>query len=108
MPIISTLPQQVLKPRKAIIEKMTQELHNCSNIKLQTLLAHLDTTVDTDTKQIQDFASLTRKRGRPVGASNKSTSIRRDKSHFEYHQGRKCRKCGGGGHNSRTCSTGNV
>ena len=108
MPIVSTLSQQVLKPRKAIIEKMTQELHNCSNIKLLTLLAHLDTTVDTDTKQIQDFASLTRKRGRPVGASNKSTSIRRDKSHFEYHQGRKCRKCGGGGHNSRTCSTGNV
>ena len=53
-------------------------------------------------EQLSHPIAVTKKRGRPRGAQNKVLK-RRDKSAFEYVEGRKCRNCGKGGHNSATC-----
>lgn len=44
-------------------------------------------------------------KGRPIGSKNKKnkSSTTSDPSAFEVHDMRKCSKCQGTGHNSRTC-----
>ncbi len=96
-----------LTPRKMllerIVEKVRKELYDNSEIHRQSFIARLENALDSSDQQILDMPPVTRKRGRPVGAENKGHSIRREKSHFEYVEGNKCRVCGQTVHNARTC-----
>jgi hypothetical protein len=92
-----------LTPRKLLMEEIRRQLYEDSGNHRQSLLARLESTLETAERQIQDLPPLKRKRGRPAGAKNKKTSIRRDKSQFEYTEGRKCSICKQAGHNARTC-----
>ncbi len=62
------------------------------------LLENLDVT---SIPQISNPAVVTKKRGRPKGAPNRTT--KRDKSWFEIVEGRKCSNCQQLGHNARIC-----
>ena len=95
---------QNISPRKNLIERLHNELYNNPQIHSSSFINRIQSVLDDPTKEIQDIQPLQRKKGRPVGAKNKGASIRRDKSHFEYMEGRKCSKCGEPGHNARTCS----
>jgi hypothetical protein len=66
------------------------------------LIARLNQVLDTPNVQVQEPLVVVKKRGKPAGSKNK-TSTTRDKSHFEYVEGRKCGVCGQSRHNSKTC-----
>ncbi len=67
------------------------------------LIARFQEVLDSPEIQIEEPKIVTKKRGRPAGAKNK-TALSRDKSQFEYALGRKCSKCGKAGHNKKTCT----
>jgi hypothetical protein len=73
-----------------------QQEHVLENISLMV----------TNSIQEVNNPAVIKKRGRPVGAKQKS--IKRDKSLFELVEnelnGRKCSLCGQIGHNARTCN----
>ena len=81
--------------------KVADTLDN-ENPRAGSLIARLNQVLDTPEVQVNEPLIVVKKRGRPVG-SKKKTSTTRDKSHFEYVEGSKCRVCNQGGHNSRTC-----
>ena len=89
-------------PRKRLLAEMEEKLYR-SDIVAGSLMARLQDAVTTPFVQIMHPNAVTKKRGRPAGAKNK-TNLTRDKSHFEYMEGRKCGQCGMPGHNSRTCA----
>jgi len=79
-----------------------QQVLNNGNPQAGSLIAHLNQVLDTPDVQVQEPLVMVKKCDRPTSSKNK-TSTTRDKSHFEYMEGRKCGVCGQSGHNSRTC-----
>jgi hypothetical protein len=79
-----------------------QQVLNNENLRTGSLIARLNQVLDTPDVQVQEPLVVVKKRGRPEGSKNK-TSTTRDKSHFKYMEGRKCGVCGQSGQNSRTC-----
>jgi hypothetical protein len=68
-------------------------------------LENISEAIAKSIKEVHNPVVVIKKRGRPVGAKNKS--IKRDKSKFEYVENelndKKCSICGKTGHNVRTC-----
>ena len=85
-----------LTPRKAIIEKLTNAVYGETGST--NLMTRLQNVLKRSLETVAEPQKVIRKRGRPAGAKNKSA---REKSAFEYTK--KCGKCGGIGHNARTC-----
>jgi hypothetical protein len=83
------------------VATLLQVLDN-GNPRASNLIAHLNQVLDTLNVQVQELLAVVKKRGRHAGSKNK-TSTTKDKSHFEYVEGRKCGVCGQSGHNSRIC-----
>jgi hypothetical protein len=79
-----------------------QEVFDNGNPRAGSLIACLNQVQDTPNVQVQEPLVVVKKRDKPAGSKNK-TSTTRDKSHFEYVEGRKCGVCGQSGHNSKTC-----
>ena len=73
--------EEMTSPRKKLIKSISDILYPCTSI--------------------EERAKITKKRGRPVGSKG---GTGRDKSAFEYVDGRKCGKCKQSGHNARTCN----
>jgi hypothetical protein len=89
-------------PRKRLLAEMNEKLYR-TDIVPSSLMARLQDAIKTPYVQIMQPNAVTKKRGRPAGVKNK-TSLTRDKSKFEYVEGRKCGRCGMPGHNLRTCT----
>jgi Ser/Thr protein kinase RdoA (MazF antagonist) len=78
-------------------------LRDLDEIQVPTFLTQLERLADNPVAPLSNPSALTKKRGHPLGALSDVTK-RRDKSLYEYVEGRKCGKCGKTAHNSRTCS----
>jgi hypothetical protein len=91
--------QRQIRPRKWLFHNLGDLLYNDDNIA-GSLMARLKSVASTPFDTLLEAEKVIKKRGRPVGAKN----IRRDKSAFEYVEGRKCGKCNQAGHNIRTCT----
>ena len=107
VPVVATSapPAVPESPRSSFMRKMATTLPQLlanDNPRAGSMIARLSQVLDTPDVQISEPMVVAKKRGRPAGAKNK-TSATRDKSHFEYVDGRKCGVCGGSGHNARTC-----
>jgi hypothetical protein len=103
--IAAASPHEPVSPRSSFVQKMTatiQQVLNNENPWAGSLIARLNQVLDTPNVQVQEPLVVVKKRGRPAGSKNK-TSTTKDKSHFEYVEGCKCGVCGQSGHNSRTC-----
>lgn len=98
-------PHEPVSPKISFVQRMTaillQVLGN-ENPRACSLIARFKEVLDTPDVQVQEPLVVVKKRGRPAGSKNK-TSITKDKSHFEYVEGRMCGVCGQSKHNSRTC-----
>jgi hypothetical protein len=94
---------QPASPRKRLLTAIENELYS-SHARVGSLLLRFQEVIESPDVAIQEPAVVLKKRGRPAGAKNKPSSLTRDKSQFEYAQGRKCKTCGNSGHNSRTCT----
>jgi hypothetical protein len=92
-----------VSPKSRIVSKVLDRLQNLDAAQVPTFLSQLERLTDTPVAPISNPDYVTKKRGRPTGAVNK-ISKRRDKSAFEYVEGRICGKCGKAGHNFRTCA----
>jgi len=79
-----------------------KQVLNNENPRAGSLIACLNQVLDMPDVQVQEPLVMVKKRGRPAGSKNK-TSTTRNKSHFEYVEGRKCGVCVQSGHNPRTC-----
>ena len=90
-------------PRSAILKKVTSAL-DPGNPRASSLIARFNHILDTPDVEVREPSIVVKKRGRPANSKNVSSKTR-DKSHFEYVEGRKCSCCGQAGHNSRTCPT---
>jgi hypothetical protein len=90
-----------LSPKRLILSQINQTLLNTSPSVLPSLLEKIQEVIEKN-PEVKNPIPIIKKRGRPTGAKN-----RRDKSLFEIVEdnlcGKKCRLCGEGGHNSRTC-----
>lgn len=98
-------PNENLTPRQKPIQ-ISLCLELLSETELHSFLSRLNDLTNQPKLVIQDLINVTKNRGRPVGAKNKSN--KREKSHFEYVDEtigqRKCRSCGISGPYARTCS----
>jgi hypothetical protein len=95
--------QWLLDRNPLILPSVTlQQVLDNGNPQAGNLIARLNQVLDTPDVQVQEPLVVVKKRSKPVGSKNK-TSTTRDKSHFEYVEGRKCGVCGQSGHNLRTC-----
>ena len=88
-------------PTSLLVQKMVDTIDN-GNPRTGSLIARMNHVLDTPEVQVNDPFVVVKKRGRPAGSKNKR-NMNRDKSHFEYMEGRKCGMCNQCGHNSRTC-----
>jgi len=103
---VAVLPHEPTSPQSLFMQTMTttvQQVFNNGNPRAGNLIARLNQVLDTSDVQVQEPLVVVKKRGRLAGSKNKTITTR-DKSHFEYVEGRKCGICGQSGHNSRTCS----
>ncbi len=66
-----------------------QQVLDNGNPWVGSLIARLNQVLDTPNVQVQEPLAVVKKRDRLVSSKNK-TSTTRDKSHFEYVEGRKC------------------
>ena len=85
-------------PRTAALDLVRQRLFEGN---LSTSLVLASNIPQLLSVALRNPVPVTKKRGRPTGAKNKST--KRDKSYFEHVEGRKCSNCQKPGHNARTC-----
>jgi hypothetical protein len=102
---VAAPPHESTSPRSLFMQTMTatlQQVLNNGNPRACSLIARLNQVLDMPDVQVQEPLVVVKKRDRPAGSKNK-TSMTRDKSHFQYVEGRKCGVCGQSGHNSRTC-----
>ncbi len=79
-----------------------QQVLDNGNPRAGSLIARFNQVLDTPDVQVQEPLVMVKKRNRPASSKNK-TSTTKDKSHFEYVEGRKCGVYGQSRHNSRTC-----
>jgi len=66
-----------------------QQVFDNGNLRAGNLIAHLNQVMGTPDVQVQKPLVVVKKRGRPTGSKNK-TSTTKDKFHFEYVEGCKC------------------
>ncbi|KAI9895393.1 hypothetical protein PsorP6_019629 [Peronosclerospora sorghi] len=92
-----------LSPRSTALEICRKMLYSAEPSAVPVVKARLEDMAVVMCPQLQNPVSVTRKRGRPAGSRNKAN--KRDKSGFEYVEGRKCGNCGQRGHNPRTCTS---
>jgi hypothetical protein len=103
---VAAPPHKLVSPRSLFMQTMMatlQKVLDNGNPQAGSLIACLNQVMDTLDVQVQEPLVVVKKHGRPIGSKNK-TSTTRDKSHFEYVEGRKCGVCGQSGHNLRTYS----
>jgi hypothetical protein len=79
-----------------------QQVLDNGNPRASNLIARLNQVLDMLDVQVQEPLVVVKKRDK-LGRSKNKTSTTRDKSHFEYVEGRKCGVYGQSRHNSRTC-----
>ena len=93
--------QQDDSPRKNFLNSLQSLLYDgCDNPTL--MMSRIQSVRDTPFDKILPPAIVKKKKGRPVGSKGNS-KIMRDKSAFEYVEGRKCSKCKKTGHYATTC-----
>lgn len=97
-----TTEEPVVSPRTNTTNRIQTFIGSLTNAQIPTFLSLWDTIIENPIQQVSNPQVVTKKRGRPSGSLNK-VSKRREKSAFEFIEGRKCRSCGKGGHNSATC-----
>ena len=93
-------------PRKKLLQKLSEELYgnNGDERSFGILLGRLSDVIEKPVLKVQESSQVVKKRGRPAGSMNRSSTITREKSQFEY-VGRKCSKCKQNGHDKRSCPT---
>jgi len=102
---VAAPPHEPASPRSLFMQTMTttlQQVLDNWNPRACNLIARLNQVLDMPDVQVQKPLVVVKKRGRPAGFKN-NTNTTRNKSHFEYVEGRKCGVCGQSGHNSKTC-----
>jgi hypothetical protein len=102
---VATPPHELTSPRSLFMQMMTatlQQVLDNGNLRASSLITCLNQVLDSPDVQVQEPLVMVKKRGKLASSKNK-TSTTRNKSHFEYVEGRKCGVCGQSGHNSRTC-----
>ena len=99
-PIVSFV---AVSPIKSLLNNLEMQMRDEHQSSCASLFSRAQSLSETPFTVIQGPQVVKSKRGRPSGAKNKNKTTR-DKSHFEYVEGRKCKSCGESGHNSRTCS----
>jgi len=90
-------------PKKKILKSVESLLYDgCNNPSL--LMSRIQSLIAAPFNKILPPAVVTKKKGRPVGSKGGASSkVMRDKSAFEYVEGRKCSKCKKPGHYVKTC-----
>jgi len=73
-------------PWQRLLKKITNDLYS-HHTNVGSIMTRIEDVLDTPFVQIAEPEVVTKKRGRPAGAKNKSRSITRDKSAFEYAEG---------------------
>jgi hypothetical protein len=89
-------PHKPASPRSLFMKTMTitlEQVLDNGNPRICSLIARLNHVLDTPDVQVQEPLVVVKKRGTPTSSKNKTSTIR-DKSHFEYVEGRKCGVCG--------------
>jgi hypothetical protein len=102
---VAALPHEPVSPQSLFMQTMTitlQQVLDNGNPRAGNLIARLNQVLDTPDVQVQEPLVMVKKHSKPIGFKNK-TNTTKDKSHFEYVEGRKCGVYGQLGHNSRTC-----
>jgi hypothetical protein len=89
-------------PRTGVVNRIKGYIETLADSQIPTFLSVWEKVSENPVQQVANPIIVAKKRGRPAGALNKVTK-KRDKSAFEFVEGRKCRKCGQVGHNSATC-----
>ena len=89
------------------MDSINNRIDELSGAQQVVFLSRLDSLVSENIPEVQNpVVEEIRTRGRPKGSKNKT--VQRDRSHFEHVEaainGRKCSRCGLGGHNARTCN----
>jgi hypothetical protein len=94
-----------LSPKSRVVVTLRKTLEQVPVYQQEHIVQKINQIIANSHTEVQSPDVVVKKKGRPVGAKNKS--IKRDKSLFEIVadnlSGRKCSLCGEGGHNSRTC-----
>jgi hypothetical protein len=91
-----------VSPMSKIVKKILVQKKTLHESQIPSFISRLTDAIQEPIPFVANPIQVTKKRGRPRGALNK-ISRKRDKSAFEYVEGRKCGKCGNSGHNARTC-----
>lgn len=96
-----------LPPTPTWMDSINNRIDELSGAQQVVFLSRLDSLVSENIPEVQNpVVEEIRTRGRPKGSKNKT--VQRDRSHFEHVEaainGRKCSRCGLGGHNARTCN----
>ncbi|KAI9922796.1 hypothetical protein PsorP6_001813 [Peronosclerospora sorghi] len=86
-----------LSPQSTALEIFRKMLYSAEPSAVPVVKARLEEMAVVMGPQLQNPVPVTRKRGRPAGSRNKAN--KRDKSGFDYVEGRKCVNCGQRGHN---------
>ena len=105
IPLEETGARIVVSPLSVLLGRITakvSEAVDSQNPRASSLIARLNHVLDTPDKEIEDPSAVVKKRGRPAGSKAK-TSTTRNKSRFEYLEGRRCGVCREPGHNRTTC-----
>ena len=96
---------QDVSPRSAILNQVRSRIYSIDNDLVPSFISRLDSLCENSERLQNNILSnpirRTRTRGRPEGSQNRSNQ--RDRSHFEYTTGIRCRNCRQPGHNRRSC-----
>ena len=93
--------QNQLTPTEKALADIRAHMDLLSSDELPVYLEKLEKLIKIPVPLLSNPEVVVKTKGRPAGSKNESN--RRVKSAFEYVEGRKCRRCGDSGHNSRTC-----
>ena len=83
--------EEVVSPRSVILRRLSATFSTVEsqNPRFASLIARFNHVLDTPHIEVEEPSVVIKKRGRPAG-SKKNTSTTRDKSQFEYVEGRRC------------------
>jgi Zinc knuckle len=92
-------------PRKMLVDLLETSLYGPNQYLAETVANNVENVLLSQVSlvDIENPDVVVKKRGRPAGARNK-TSTKRDKSHFEHTEcAYKCSNCGEPGHKKNKC-----